>query len=61
VQSLVDEELQFLGRQHTAKEAIEAVNKAKKIFDSRVNIDLIYGTPRHSADPQIWEKVMKVC
>jgi oxygen-independent coproporphyrinogen-3 oxidase len=42
VQSFNDQNLQALGRIHSAKEAIEACMQASKIFDN-FNIDLMYG------------------
>lgn len=42
VQALDDEALQFLGRGHSAKEAVKAMEKARLLFD-RLSIDLIYG------------------
>ena len=42
VQALDDEALQFLGRGHSAAEAIAAMEKARHLFD-RLSIDLIYG------------------
>ena len=42
VQSFNDQNLQALGRIHSAKEAIEACTQASKIFDN-FNIDLMYG------------------
>ncbi len=44
VQSLRDESLQQLGRQHSAAEAIAAVKTAAGIFD-RYSFDLIYARP----------------
>ena len=52
VQSLDDRALKFLGRQHTAKEALEAVAKARAAFE-RVSFDLIYARPGQTADA--WE------
>lgn len=45
VQSLNDKELQSVGRIHTAKEAMEAIEFAKKAGFKRINADLIYGLP----------------
>lgn len=45
VQSLQDEELQALGRIHTAAEAREAVSLARDAGFTRINIDLMYGLP----------------
>ena len=44
VQSLDDRALKFLGRQHTAAEALEAVAAARRAFE-RVSFDLIYARP----------------
>ncbi len=44
VQSLSDDALRFLGRQHTAEEAIAAFGIARRAFD-RVSFDLIYARP----------------
>jgi oxygen-independent coproporphyrinogen-3 oxidase len=44
VQALEPESLAFLGRRHDAKEAIEALETARKIFP-RVSFDLIYARP----------------
>ena len=48
VQSLIDEDLKFLGRIHNKNEAIEAINTAQKIFNDRYSIDLIYGRPNQN-------------
>ncbi len=45
VQSLDDNALRFLGRQHTAQEAVAAFEIARRNFD-RVSFDLIYARPR---------------
>ena len=51
VQALDDESLKALGRQHTADEALAALDIAKRHFD-RVSFDLIYARPRQS--PASW-------
>jgi putative oxygen-independent coproporphyrinogen III oxidase len=53
VQSLRDEDLKKLGRQHSAAEAVAAVKTAAKIFD-RYTFDLIYARPDQT--PDAWEK-----
>lgn len=53
VQSLDDKELKFLGRGHSAKEAVAAVEKAAKVFD-RYSFDLIYARPGQTLEN--WEK-----
>lgn len=52
VQSLRDSALAFLGRDHDAASAAEAVKRALKVFPS-VSIDLIYARPGQS--PASWE------
>ena len=53
VQALEDEALAFLGRGHSAKEAIRALETARQLFD-RLSIDLIYGRKDQSA--AAWEQ-----
>jgi len=47
VQSLDDNELQFLGRAHTARQALETLDAARSVFGN-VNADFIYGLPGQS-------------
>ncbi len=47
VQSFDDQILQFLGRTHTAQEAIQWIRKAQQLF-SNMSIDLMYGIPNQS-------------
>jgi len=56
VQSLRPEALAFLGREHSAKEALEAVALAATIFD-RYSFDLIYALPNQSLSD--WEKELR--
>lgn len=44
VQSLDDDALRFLGRNHSAAEAMRALELARSVFD-RLSIDLIYARP----------------
>jgi oxygen-independent coproporphyrinogen-3 oxidase len=46
VQSLHDDELELLGRIHTAAEAAEAVSLARAAGLDNLSLDLIYGLPR---------------
>jgi oxygen-independent coproporphyrinogen-3 oxidase len=48
VQALDDAALRFLGREHTAAEALAAVDTAAGIFE-RYSFDLIYGRPGQTA------------
>lgn len=47
VQSLEDAQLKFLGRLHTASEAIKAIEIARNTFD-RISFDLIYARPEQT-------------
>ncbi len=49
VQSLRDDDLKFLGREHSAHEAITAIKIANDVFD-RVSFDLIYARPKQTID-----------
>lgn len=49
IQSLRDDVLQFLGREHNANEALKALDIAKACFD-RVSFDLIYALPDQTMD-----------
>ncbi|MGX1198087.1 radical SAM family heme chaperone HemW [Parvibaculum sp. MBR-TMA-1.3b-4.2] len=51
VQSLDDEQLKFLGRLHSAQEAMAAIALAREIFP-RLSFDLIYARPGQT--PQSW-------
>ncbi len=56
VQSLREESLKFLGREHSAREALDAVELAANTF-LRYSFDLIYALPDHT--PESWEKELK--
>jgi putative oxygen-independent coproporphyrinogen III oxidase len=56
VQSLRPEALKFLGREHSAKEAVTAVKLAADIFP-RYSLDLIYARPNQ--DPKDWLQELK--
>jgi len=47
IQSLRDDALKFLGRLHSAEEALSALDVARETFD-RVSFDLIYARPEQS-------------
>jgi len=49
VQALDDDALRFLGRDHSAAEALRAVDLARRAFD-RLSIDLIYARPDQTPD-----------
>ena len=56
VQALNDDDLKFLGREHSAKEALEAVQLAAYIFDN-YSFDLIYARPNQTEFD--WKKELK--
>ncbi|MEE2694626.1 MAG: radical SAM family heme chaperone HemW [Pseudomonadota bacterium] len=56
VQSLVDRDLKFLGREHSANEAKAAAELARNIFP-RSSIDLIYSRPDQTMDQ--WEQELR--
>ncbi len=47
IQSLDPDALSFLGREHSAQEALNALSQAKKIF-TRVSADFIYALPKQT-------------
>lgn len=49
IQSLRDKDLKFLGREHSAVEAVSALKIAHDIFD-RVSFDLIYARPEQTIE-----------
>jgi putative oxygen-independent coproporphyrinogen III oxidase len=56
VQSLDDAELKFLGRLHTAKEALAAIALARETFP-RLSFDLIYARPGQTRET--WERELR--
>ncbi|MGA9658615.1 MAG: coproporphyrinogen-III oxidase family protein [Asticcacaulis sp.] len=56
VQSLKDDSLRFLGRNHSAAEAIRGIATAKSVF-GRVSLDLIYALPDQTPDD--WETELR--
>lgn len=53
VQSLYDDQLKFLGREHDSTQAIYAIETASKIFDN-FSFDLIYARPKQTL--KNWEE-----
>lgn len=57
IQSFHNENLEWMNRQHTGDEAIEAVLNAREAGFENISIDLIYAVP--AADHSIWEADLK--
>lgn len=57
VQSLDDRELKFLGRLHSAEEALKAIALAREIFP-RLSFDLIYARPGQTAES--WARELRL-
>lgn len=53
VQSFSDEDLRFINRRHTAKQATYAIHIIKKAGIDNISIDLIYGIPGQNIE--IWK------
>jgi len=57
IQSFDDHILKFLGRRHTAKDGIAAIDCAKEAGFTNVGIDLIYGV--HHQDINLWKRTLQ--
>ena len=57
VQSLDDDILKRLGRTHSARDALYAIETAQEIFAENVSFDLIYGCPEQTLSR--WEKTLR--
>ena len=57
IQSFNDNELKFLSRRHSAKQAADAVNNCRKAGFKHISIDLMYGLPGQTM--QIWKDNLK--
>lgn len=53
VQSFADSKLQVLGRIHTAKQATIAIRQARQAGFTRLNVDLMHGLPRQTANQAV--------
>jgi oxygen-independent coproporphyrinogen-3 oxidase len=54
IQALNDDDLKFLGREHSSAEAIATIENAAKIFDN-FSFDLIYARPNQSIESWVAE------
>ncbi len=58
VQSFFDDDLQYLDRIHSGKEAYQAIETVKKAGFNNLTIDLIYGIP--GLNPEKWNKNLDI-
>jgi len=56
VQSLDDEDLQTLGRRHSAEEALSAMRTAREAGFTNLSVDLMYGLP--GQDMSTWQRTL---
>ncbi len=54
IQSFDDNELTFLSRRHTARQAVDTVKKCQQYGFGNISIDLMYGLPGQTLE--IWQK-----
>ncbi|XP_059204292.1 radical S-adenosyl methionine domain-containing protein 1, mitochondrial [Centropristis striata] len=63
VQSLQDEDLKILGRDHSPHQALQTVEEARRLCPGRVSVDVMFGRPQQSV--KSWEselsELLKVC
>ncbi|XP_068605600.1 radical S-adenosyl methionine domain-containing protein 1, mitochondrial isoform X2 [Brachionichthys hirsutus] len=63
VQSLQDEDLKFLGRDHGSREALQTIEEARRLCPGRVSVDVMFGRPKQTAES--WEgelsELLRVC
>ncbi len=60
IQSFNDDELRFLSRRHSSRQAVEAVKLCQQAGFDNISIDLMYGLPRQT--PGIWkENLQQAC
>ncbi|XP_071385903.1 radical S-adenosyl methionine domain-containing protein 1, mitochondrial isoform X1 [Centroberyx affinis] len=63
VQSLQDEDLKILGRDHNSQHALRTVAEARRLRPGRVSVDVMFGRPKQSVGS--WEselsELLRVC
>jgi len=57
VQALNDRDLNLLNRDHSAKDALQAVEESMKVFPEFTSADLIFGRPQHTLE--VWLEELK--
>lgn len=62
-QSLHDDDLLFLGRDHSSHQALQTIEEAQRLRPGRVSVDIMFGRPKQTVDS--WEnelsQLMQVC
>lgn len=53
-QSLQDEDLKILGRDHSTRDALQTIKEAQRLCPGRVSVDVMFGRPGQSVES--WEK-----
>ncbi|XP_010728719.3 radical S-adenosyl methionine domain-containing protein 1, mitochondrial isoform X1 [Larimichthys crocea] len=63
VQSLQDEDLNILGRDHSSHQALQTIEEARRLCPGRVSVDVMFGRPKQSVES--WEdelsELLRVC
>ncbi|XP_067334376.1 radical S-adenosyl methionine domain-containing protein 1, mitochondrial isoform X2 [Channa argus] len=50
VQSLRDDDLIFLGRDHSSLQALQTIEEARRLCPGRVSVDVMFGRPKQSVE-----------
>ncbi|XP_076000038.1 radical S-adenosyl methionine domain-containing protein 1, mitochondrial [Genypterus blacodes] len=63
VQSLQDEDLKVLGRDHSSHQALQTLSEARRLCPGRVSVDVMFGRPKQNLES--WERelseLLRVC
>ncbi|XP_018560161.1 radical S-adenosyl methionine domain-containing protein 1, mitochondrial [Lates calcarifer] len=63
VQSLQDNDLKILGRDHSSHQALQTIEEAQRLCPGRVSVDVMFGRPKQSVES--WEnelsELLRVC
>ncbi|XP_062264765.1 radical S-adenosyl methionine domain-containing protein 1, mitochondrial isoform X1 [Platichthys flesus] len=63
VQSLKDDDLKILGRDHSSLQALQTIEEARRLCPGRVSVDVMFGRPKQSVES--WEEelseLLRVC
>ncbi|XP_020511060.2 radical S-adenosyl methionine domain-containing protein 1, mitochondrial [Labrus bergylta] len=63
VQSLQDEDLKILGRDHSSHHALQTIEEARRMCPGRVSVDVMFGRPKQTVES--WEnelsELLNVC